>query len=165
MSMGGFAARKALGLDREDPGVFWMAVDDFLAYFVELTVCRVLRDRVDARVGGWLGSAFNGGECVAVEAYARTRLDVALYQEPHAVRQGEAGAATALDLGCAVVKCASRSDRAVAGDAPSTNTHGSRSFDRMSAPEPMQVAQITWAPFTWRIRSWYASCGGGWLRR
>ena len=41
-----FAARKALGLDREDPGVFWMAVDDFLAYFVELTVCRVLRDRV-----------------------------------------------------------------------------------------------------------------------
>ena len=58
-------------------------------------MCRVLRDRVDARVGGWLGSAFNGGECVAVEAYARTRLDVALYQEPHAVRQGEAGAATA----------------------------------------------------------------------
>ena len=39
------------GLDREAPGVFWMAVDDFLAYFVELTVCRVLRDRVDARVG------------------------------------------------------------------------------------------------------------------
>ena len=116
-----FAARKALGLDREDPGVFWMAVDDFLAYFVELTVCRVLRDRVDARVGGWLGSAFNGGECVAVEAYARTRLDVALYQEPHAVRQGEAGAATALDLGCAVVKCASRSDRAVAGDDPRTH--------------------------------------------
>ena len=77
--------------------------------------------RVDARVGGWLGSAFNGGECVAVEAYARTRLDVALYQEPHAVRQGEAGAATALDLGCAVVKCASRSDRAVAGDDPRTH--------------------------------------------
>ena len=51
ISGGLVAARKALGLDREDPGVFWMAVDDFLAYFVELTVCRVLRDRVDARVG------------------------------------------------------------------------------------------------------------------
>ena len=68
-----FAARKALGLDREDPGVFWMAVDDFLAYFVELTVCRVLRDRVDARHGREPPARGDAVRPVAADVVARRR--------------------------------------------------------------------------------------------
>mmetsp|Transcript_22106 Transcript_22106/g.68144 ORF Transcript_22106/g.68144 Transcript_22106/m.68144 type:complete len:568 (-) Transcript_22106:20-1723(-) len=105
-------ARKDLGLDREDPGVFWIGVDDVVAYFVELTVCRLMPDRVEALASGWLASGFGPGECVVVETYARTACDVAIYQEPHAER-GESGIRSALDLGCAVLKCASRSDVAL----------------------------------------------------
>ena len=88
-----FAARKALGLDREDPGVFWMAVDDFLAYFVERRCAACCGTASSARPG-LARCAFNGGEAsrpgLRADA-ARRRLP-----EPHAVRQGEAGAATAL---------------------------------------------------------------------
>ena len=102
-------ARRALGLDGEDRGVFWMAVGDFLNYFVELTVCRLLKDRLEARSSGWLASAFGSGEALLVEAYARTAVEVAAYQEPHAVR-GETAQDTAVDLGVALLKCATRSD-------------------------------------------------------
>ena len=41
--------RQEHGLDGEDKGVFWMAWDDFRAYFAELTICRLLPDRVEVR--------------------------------------------------------------------------------------------------------------------
>lgn len=102
-------AREALGIDREDSGVFWMAVSDFLEYFVELTVCRLLKGHLEARSSGWLASAFNGGQALCIETYARNAVEVACYQEPHAVR-GEDAASTAVDLGVALLKCATRSD-------------------------------------------------------
>ena len=42
-------------------------------------------------------------------AQARTAVEVAAYQEPHAVR-GETAQDTAVDLGVALLKCATRSD-------------------------------------------------------
>ena len=54
------AARTALGFDHEDRGVFWMRVADVAAYFVELTVCRLLPEHLEARCYGWLPSATRG---------------------------------------------------------------------------------------------------------
>ena len=62
-------------------GVFWMSFDDFAKYFIELTVCRLLPDHVEARRGGWLPSRFNCGEALAIEVYARTSVAVTAHQE------------------------------------------------------------------------------------
>ena len=62
-------------------GVFWMSFDDFATYFIELTVCRLLPDHVEARRTGWLPSRFNCGEALAIEVYARTSVAVTAHQE------------------------------------------------------------------------------------
>ena len=62
-------------------GVFWMSFDDFAKYFIELTVCRLLPDHVEARRTGWLPSRFNCGEALAIEVYARTSVAVTAHQE------------------------------------------------------------------------------------
>jgi len=97
------SAMQALGIDKEDAGVFWMPIAHFAKYFVELTVCRLLPQRVESRTSGWLASAFGPGEAVSLETYARTEVDFGLYQEPHA-RRGIEAEGTALDLGLAVLK-------------------------------------------------------------
>ena len=94
----------------DDQGVFWLRVEDLVNYFAELTVCRLLPDRVEARSSGWLASAFGPGQAIAVEAYARTALDIAVYQEPHKNR-GVQSSTTAIDLGLALVKLPVNSDQ------------------------------------------------------
>ena len=89
--------------DDEDKGVFWMAWADFLSYFGELTICRLLPERVEARQGGWLSSIFNAGNALALEVFAHTHLELTVHQEAHITR-GETSFATLLDLGLVVLK-------------------------------------------------------------
>lgn len=95
--------RQELKTDDEDKGVFWMAWDDFCKYFGELTICRLLPDRVEARQGGWLSSIFNAGSALALEVFAHTHLELTVHQEAHITR-GETSFAMLLDLGLVVLK-------------------------------------------------------------
>jgi len=110
-------ARAALGVDREDAGTFWMSFEDFVRFFASVEVCRVRPPRFqEVRTRGWLASAFGAGEAMAVNSFARTELDVAIYQEGHSDRGGT-GARTLLDLGMLVVKTGAVDDDAgSAGD-------------------------------------------------
>lgn len=96
-------AKQALGVDREDGGVFWMAFDDFVQHFASVEVCRVRPSLTEVRARGWLASQFGLGEAVTVSSFARTELDLALYQEGHSARGGS-GARTLLDLGMLLLK-------------------------------------------------------------
>ena len=80
-----------------------MAWDDFCKYFGELTICRLLPDRVEARQGGWLSSIFNAGNALALEVFAHTHLELTVHQEAHITR-GETSFAMLLDLGLVVLK-------------------------------------------------------------
>ena len=95
--------KQELRTDDEDKGVFWMAWADFLSYFGELTICRLLPERVEARQGGWLSSIFNAGNALALEVFAHTHLELTVHQEAHITR-GETSFATLLDLGLVVLK-------------------------------------------------------------
>jgi len=99
-----FGTKKLFAVDDEDAGVFWMSIGDFLEYFVELTVCRLLPQHLEARTFGWLASAFGAGEAVVIETYSRNAIELATYQEAHASR-GEDSITTAVDLGLALIKC------------------------------------------------------------
>lgn len=102
------AAVEELGLEAEDKGVFWMRCADLAAYFVELTVCRVVpASFLEVRATGWLASRFGAGDAVRIDIYERTAIELVLYQEAHADR-GERAAKTALDLGVAVLKLVKR---------------------------------------------------------
>lgn len=97
-------AKSDLGIFNEDPGVFWMPVSSMPAYFVELTVCRILpAEHLEARASGWLASAFGSGDAVAIDVYARSTVEVAVYQEAHA-RRGVEASTTAVDLGLALIR-------------------------------------------------------------
>ena len=93
----------ALGLDKEDSGVFWMAWADFTRLFAEVCVCRLMPNHLEARQGGWLPSVFGAGQAVEIEVYAHTQVELSLHQEAHSNR-GEASFATLKDLGLAVIK-------------------------------------------------------------
>lgn len=108
------AAVEDLGLEAEDKGVFWMRCADLAAYFVELTVCRVVPESfLEVRATGWLASRFGAGDAIRVDIYERTAIELVLYQEAHADR-GERAAKTALDLGVAVLKLVKRDGEAQA---------------------------------------------------
>jgi hypothetical protein len=104
---------------------------EFCDYFAELTVCRLLEaGQPEARQQGWLASAFNAGEAVSIETYARTRVELCAYQEGSATR-GEAALRTMVDIGLVVLKCpvatvyeaaSSSSPRASSGAAGATAT-------------------------------------------
>ena len=66
-------------------------------------MCRLLPDQLEARQGGWLSSVFNAGQGLSIEAFAHTRLELTVHQEPHVTR-GESSFALLLDLGLAVLK-------------------------------------------------------------
>ena len=90
-------------LEGEDEGVFWMSWVDFFRFFAELTVCRILKDTMESREGGWLPSIFNAGAAVSLEVYARTNVHLSLHQEPHRSR-GAGAMPTLVDLGMVVLK-------------------------------------------------------------
>ena len=106
-----WARRQQLRLAHEDEGVFWMEMADFYKYFAEITVCRMLDDSMEARLPGWLASAFGCGDALAVEVFAHTHVEVTAYQEAHSSR-GESSHGTQVDLGVCVLKCQSASARA-----------------------------------------------------
>ena len=58
-----------------------MSWDNFLRLFAEVTICRLRPDYVDARQGGWLPSVFGCGQGILIEVYARTQLELSIYQE------------------------------------------------------------------------------------
>ena len=108
-----WSRRQQLKLSHEDQGVFWMGMDDFFKLFAEITVCRMLDDHLEARLPGWLASAFGPGEALALDVFKHTRIEVTAYQEGHSSR-GEGSHKTLVDLGVCVLKCQSASARAAA---------------------------------------------------
>ena len=99
---------------------------EFCDYFAELTVCRLLDDGMpEAREQGWLASAFNAGQAVAIENYARTRVELCAYQEVSAQR-GESAMRTMIDIGLVVLKCpVATVDEAAAAAAAATSSSSS----------------------------------------
>lgn len=106
---------------------------EFCDYFAELTVCRLLDDGMpEAREQGWLASAFNAGQAVAIENYARTRVELCAYQEVSAQR-GESAMRTMIDIGLVVLKCpVATVDEAAAAAAAAATSSSSSSFPRGS---------------------------------
>jgi len=89
-------------------------------------VCRLLDDGMpEAREQGWLASAFNAGQGVAIENYARTRVELCAYQEVSAQR-GESAMRTMIDIGLVVLKCpvATVDEAAAAASSPRGSSNG-----------------------------------------
>jgi hypothetical protein len=80
------AARDALGFGRDDVGVFWMALGDFLAYFAQLTVF--------ARRGRPLGAPSPKPRSARAEAGA-SRSAASFRSTPSRVRSAGSRAASA----------------------------------------------------------------------
>ena len=51
-----------------------------MRYIGVLEVCHLLPDHVEARQTGWLPSCFNPGQALAIEVYARTKVEISMHQ-------------------------------------------------------------------------------------
>eukprot|EP01062_Namystynia_karyoxenos_P066272 TRINITY_DN60233_c0_g1_i1.p1 TRINITY_DN60233_c0_g1~~TRINITY_DN60233_c0_g1_i1.p1 ORF type:complete len:1058 (+),score=271.55 TRINITY_DN60233_c0_g1_i1:115-3288(+) len=96
----------ATGEMMDDPkSVFWMSFDDFRKFFGSVTVCRVRSGWHENSADAWLPSEFGPGECWELTVFTKTRVDFAVYQESHRVREAALHAkSTALDIGVVVLR-------------------------------------------------------------
>jgi calpain-15 len=89
----------------DDMSIFWMNFEDLRKNFVYLDICRVHPSWHTLREQGWLPSGVGAGDAFELEVYARTEIDIALWQEKHITRESaQHMQSTNVDLGFVVLR-------------------------------------------------------------
>jgi len=94
--------KRMLRPEREDAGVFWISLEDWVEYFASVEICRVRQDWAEVRTSGWLPSGVGLGTAVEFSCFTETEVDIVMHQEGHVMRVDTV--AHQVDLGFAVIR-------------------------------------------------------------